>query len=516
MSENKKSETTEKVMTKYDKKVQRRKEEEKKEQARAKRSKIITAVVVVAVVAFIAYFPISKYVAIHSTYMQVGEYEVTEAEFDYYYNMGVNSYVSQYGTLLPYLGLDVTKDFADQMYSDYATWDDYFQQSAAVNLTQTKALVAEAKANGFEADVTEKTNEHIEMLKEAATKANESLGSYIKANFGKYATLNNIQPIIEESYYASAYYEQVADSKEITDEEITAYYNENKDSYDSVDFKVVEVKAEIPEGETTTDEDGKETKAEPTEEQIAEAMEAAKKLADEKLETVDADGELKENVKKAAASSVYEEWLFEAERKAGDTTVIEDKTNNRYFVLQFEGRYLDEANTVNVRVISTTEDKGEAILEEWNNTGANEDAFSALAEKYSEETFTEGGLFENLTATALSDELSTWMLDETRKAGDVTAIKATDGLNYVLYYVSEGQAEWKVAIENVLKSKLMQEYMTGITESFEVVDVKGKLTYLAAVAAQEAADQAAETETSEEETQQTETTPETESGADAE
>ena len=34
-------------------------------------------------------------------------------------------------------------------------------------------------------------------------------------------------------------------------------------------------------------------------------------------------------------------WLFDADRQAGDTTVIEDTANNAYYVVYFKDRYLD-------------------------------------------------------------------------------------------------------------------------------------------------------------------------------
>ena len=84
---------------------------------------------------------------------------------------------------------------------------------------------------------------------------------------------------------------------------------------------------------------------------------------------------------------------------------------------------------------SSSKIKGALILNEWENTGANEDAFLALVEKYSEDTYTNttGGLYENLAATSLSGELSAWLLDESRKEGDIEAITSDSGYYYVMY-----------------------------------------------------------------------------------
>lgn len=484
------AETTEKVVTKYDKKVQRRKEEERKEQQRRKRNRIIGAVAAVALVAFIAYFPISRYIATHSAYINVAGYDVTEAEFDYYYNIGANNYISSWGAMASYMGLDTSKDYADQMYSQYMTWDDFFQQSAVDNLKRSKGLLKEGKEKGFVYDTSAETDAFIEALKEAAEAAGMTTGDYLKANFGKYATLKNIRPIIEESCYISAYYNEIIRSKKSADEEVTAYYEENRDTYDSVDYLLAQVEADIPEGESTTDDEGNVTTADPTQEQIAEAMEAAKAEADEKEKTIEADGELQENIRRTGANSLYREWLFEEGRKAGDTTVVEDSTNHRYYVLRFEKRYLDPTCTVNIRAISTDEDMSETILEEWNSTGANEEAFIALVEKYSNDDTTnlKGGLYEDLDATRLSEELGSWMLEEGRKAGDVTAINGTDGSHFIFYYIGQGEPAWRASVI----SQLASEYQDQLMENTSVTDSKGHLTYLKALAEEEAASKAAQ------------------------
>lgn len=491
MAENKKSqtETTEKVMTKYDKKVQKRKEAELKAKKEEMRSRIISVAVIIVLIAIIAYFPIRKSIALNATYMQVGDSKVTELEYDYYYNLSVSSFISENSYWLSYIGLDTSVDYADQQYSTYLTWDDYFQESTVANLKQVKALAKAAKEAGFEYDTTADVDAHIESIEEAAAEAEMTVKNYVKASLGQYATTKNLRDIIAEAYYASAYYNEVIEGLDITDEEITAYYNENKTDYDSVDFKLITVEAEIPEGETTTDADGNVTTADPTDEQIALAMKNAKQAADEKVDTIDSEGELNENVKYAYASTYYVDWLFDEERVAGDTTVIENETSNCYYVLKFEDRYLDQTKAVNIRAIATTTDMGATIVEEWNNTGADEDAFLALVEKYSEDTYTNttGGLYENLQATNLSDELSTWLLDEARKEGDVEAISSASGYYYVMYYIGQGEAEWKASIDSLLRSEDMETYMDEILEGLEIIDTKGKLTYQEALEAAEAA-----------------------------
>lgn len=486
MSENQKvtKSDEEKLVTRYDIKLQKREEEQRKEQRRSKINKIIGLIFFIAILLFIMYFPIRNTMAKNATYITIEGEKITEVEFSYYYQAGINNYVSQYGSFLSYMGLDTTKDFASQAYSDTMTWADFFQQSAVNGIQRTKALLREAKAAGFEYDATADVANNTISLERAAEEAGLSVSDYIKAYFGKYATSKNILPFVEESYLASAYYNEVAESKRATDEEISAYYEDNKNTYDSVDFKLIEVAAELPAGETTTDADGKTVTADPTQEQIDAAMVIAAQEADKKLETVDAEGELKENMTSATISSLYNSWLFDATRRAGDKTVIEDTTNNKYYVLQFESRYLDQKASVNIRVILSTQGNGAEIVEEWNTTGANEDAFIALVEKHSEDisTITTGGLYENLQASGLDGELSAWMLDESRKPGDVGTVDVTaEGNTYVMYYIGAGQAEWQVSISDTLLAQAMGQYLVEIVDTLNLEDPKENLTYLKAL-----------------------------------
>ena len=382
------------------------------------------------------------------------------------------------------------------MYGEYMTWDDYFQQTAMTNLVQTKSLVAEAKANGFEHDTTAEVDAHIAAF--ATTAANEglTLKDYISVYYGEYATEKRIRPILAESYYANAYYEDVYANIEITDEEINTYYETGVNNYDSVDFKLITVEAEIPQGESTVDEEGNATVADPTEEQIAEAMAAAKEKADKQLLFVEADGEVQENVKYANANFYYADWLFDAERKAGDTTVIEDMGNHRYYVLSFTDRYLDDTKSVTARIIMTTADNSEAIKAEFEANGSTEDAFIALVEKYSEDTYTNlnGGLYEEITASGLSEEIGEWLLGD-RAYGDFHTALGSDGYHYAMFFVDHGREEWKVSIDSTLRSTEMSMYLLEITSDVEIIDTKGKLTYIENKAKEDAA--AAESTTEE-------------------
>ena len=523
VTENKeqKEQTEQKVMTKYDRKVQKRKEEKEKEKKEERISTAIGIVVLVALVCLVASFPIRTYLATHETYVVVNGEAVNKVEFDYHYNTSKNNYITQYGSYLSYFGLDTSKDLSTQMYSDTLTWQDYFEQNAVESLKQNKALMAEAKAAGFTYDTTDEYNTFKETIKTSAAAAGVSDKEYVRSIYGSYATMGRIEEYVKNDMVMNAYYQKLQEDNAPSDDEIQSYYEENKATYDSVDYRLTTIEADLPTepteladpveetaADTTGTTDGtaatdstQDTAYQPSDAEIAKAMEDAKVLADDAEQTVAKDGEAHENEKKSSVNYLISDWLFDDARKAGDTTVITNDNSHCYYVVAFEKRYLDETPSADVRVIIPTEDKtGEEILEEWKNGAATEDSFAELCKKYTQDTSAveNGGLFEQVTKTGMTEELSNWIFDSSRQAGDTVAITVSD-TTYVLYYIGQDQPEWKINIKNTLVSDTMSQHVQDITADVTVEDPKGKLNYLK-VQAEESA--AAETETATAETQE--------------
>ena len=523
VTENKeqKEQTEQKVMTKYDRKVQKRKEEKEKEKKEQRISTAVGIVFLVALVCLVASFPIRTYLATHETYVVINGEKVNKVEFDYVYNTSKNNYITQYGSYLSYFGLDTSKDLSTQMYSDTLTWQDYFEQNAVESLKQNKALMAEAKAAGFTYDTTDEYNTFKETIKTSAAAAGVSDKEYVRSIYGSYATMGRIEEYVKNDMVMNAYYQKLQEDNAPSDDEIQSYYEENKATYDSVDYRLTTIEADLPTepteladpveetaADTTGTTDGtaatdttQDTAYQPSDAEIAKAMEDAKVLADDAEQTVAKDGEAHENEKKTSVNYMISDWLFDDARKAGDTTVITNDNSHCYYVVAFEKRYLDETPSADVRVIIPTEDKtGEEILEEWKNGAATEDSFAELCKKYTQDTSAveNGGLFEQVTKTGMTEELSNWIFDSSRQAGDTVAITVSD-TTYVLYYIGQDQPEWKINIKNTLVSDTMSQHMQDITADVTVEDPKGKLNYLK-VQAEESA--AAETETATAETQE--------------
>ena len=505
----------EKIVTRYDRKVQRRKEQKEKELRDKRIAQIVGIALAAVLVCIIASFPIRTWISLNGTYIEVNGDKVTRVEYDYNYNLVVNSFVNQYyTTYLYYFGVDLTGDLSQQMYSDTLTWKDHFDEMTVERLVQNKNMMKEAREEGFAHDTAQEYEEYMAALEDAASEAGQSVKGYIRQLYGAYATESRVRPYVEEGLYLTAYNTEVLEERFAPSaEEIQEYYEGHRNSYDSVDYYLYTVNAQLPTEPTeladpveedengegdAAGEEGAETPYQPSDAEITAAMEAAKAEADAVERKIKTEGELNTNMKMSAVTYSLQSWLFDEERKAGDTTVIEDTTGHRYYVLGFEDRYLDKTRSADARILMTQED-GQAILDEWKNGAATEESFGEICDKYRDASLgnVEGGLYEALVSSEMPDDLREWVTDSERKTGD-TAVISPEGseYTYVAYYVAPNEEEWYLSIRSTLLSQKLSEYMDGLTENADVKDPKNNLNYIkvleeeAAAAAQQGSDEA--------------------------
>ncbi|MGL5435141.1 MAG: hypothetical protein ACRDBO_07040 [Lachnospiraceae bacterium] len=346
-----------KPATRYDQKMERRKIEAEKNAKNEKAFNLACIAACVVVVAAIAVgvttSVINKNKAINDTYIKVGDHEITRLEYEYYFQSSSNNYINTYGSFLSYMGLDVNKDYADQPYSDTMSWKDAFDEMAVAQLTQTKAMADDARANGYTADTSAEYDSFVSSMEQAAQANNVSAKRYYKASFGQYATKAGVEPFIKESLLTEAYYNYLLEQKAPTAEDVDIYYAENKNNYDTVSYRIYAFDAELAEGAT--------------EEQIAEAMQQNKAKAEEMktrreagadfrelcleysdaaqkatYENTETDASMTENASYSATPTAYQEWLFDESRLSGDITVAADEASNRYYVVEFASRTQSE------------------------------------------------------------------------------------------------------------------------------------------------------------------------------
>ncbi len=355
-----------KVQTKYDRKMEARKQQKIKEQREEKITKTVAAVIGIALAAVIifsaAFSIINKNNAINGTYVKVGDHELTQVEYDYYYQSTVNNYLTNYASILPYLGLDTTSDFDKQEYMDGMTWKDMFDQMTVEQIRQNKAMIDDAQKTGFTYDTTEGYTNFVNGIEQAASTAGVSVKEYYKQNFGTYATEKNTDAFVKDSLVAGAYYDHLIEQNTPSDEEIKSYYEENTQTYDKVDYRsftfTADVAADAAEEEISAAMDDLEEKA--------NVMMQARRNGDDfevlcienasedtKADYEDAETEysLSEGKYYSGIAAGMADWLFEEGRAEGDITVIRDDDSRSCYVVEFINRYYDE--TDDSRISST-------------------------------------------------------------------------------------------------------------------------------------------------------------------
>lgn len=468
---------SEKTMTKYERKMAAYKQQQAKEARERVITRAVVALVVVLLIAFIASFPIRTLIAINQTMFTINGEKVTRVELDYQYAVARTNYLNSYGNYLSMFGYTDLTNIDSQVYTEDMTFGDYFQQLAVEGITNNRALLKEAAQEGFTYDTTEEYNTLMDTLIAEAKEQDVTLNKYIKALFGQYASKSVLKPIQEKTLLSAAYYNEVQKRKAPDDATVESYYQEHKQDYDSVDFYILTVDADLNiDHIDSTDYEGDE---EPTEEEIEAAMKIAYAKAEEKMAVVEKEGELQENVLYSDCSDVIRDYLFDEERKAGDSEIFEDMDNHTCQVVKFVKRYLSQQNTVDMYAIIVDEDEDpEAVLNEWKSRGETEDNFKALAKEYAAKTqSTSEGYFEGIDASTLEDELADWLLDASRQKGDNIAIKES-GYGYIVYYLGTNKPVYYQDIKGLLTSQNMNDYMETLTRDANVQDPDENLAYL--------------------------------------
>ncbi len=353
MEKNKKTEGTEKIITKYDRKMEKRKIEKEKEEKKEKWLKIggigAGILVVGGIIFAIGLTFYNKNLVLNNTYVKIGEHEVTKLEYDYYYKSIENNYYAY----LSSLGLGNLSGGDEAM-------KDIYDEQTVTQIKEVKALADEAKKKGFVYDSEEDYKELIQGMEDSAQAASVTTGEYYKRVYGSYATVNNIEPFLKENLLASAYRESLTEENSPKEEEVKKYYEENKNSYDLVDYRSFAFSSDI--GEDSLEEE--KNKAMEEIKKKAQAMEEKRKAGEDfealcienaneeqksLYENAEGKGSLTEGGSYGGTPVVLGEWLFDEGRKRGDLTTLPDESNNQYYVVEFVKRYYDETKNETIK-----------------------------------------------------------------------------------------------------------------------------------------------------------------------
>jgi parvulin-like peptidyl-prolyl isomerase len=521
-----------------------------KEVKAAKKWKISYTIIAIVLVLLLAFslFVTSSLPYRMLTAVKCGTDKYTIADFEYYFGSNYNYFMSQYGSYASYFGLSTGTDLKEQTCSisddeNVKTWYDYFESMALDNMKQVSAFCNYAEQNGIVMDDEDNAtvDEQISSAKESADSGGyKDLDAYLEATYGPGVNEEVVRTQLSRQVLAVKVATQVQDGFTFTDEEKETEYQNNKDEWDLFTYDYYFVQAEeVPvetAEDTTTDASGDteqtseantddtatsdpsvsldqdtEESSEETEETAvteetmadaktkADAIEAAYKenpdtsltdIAREVLQDDTVNATTETDLEGSNISETMAEWIKDASRRSGDSTVLES-ADTGYYVVVYRSRSDNHYYTVNVRhiliqaeassdgtyteeALQTAYDKIQEIYAEFESGDRTEESFAALAQQYSEDTgsASDGGLYENVYKGQMVDTFEQFCFAEERQPGDTGIVEGSNGSYrgyHLIYYVGQGELYSNYLAEQQLRSDKMSEWETQTEEGFEPV-----------------------------------------------
>lgn len=444
--------------------------------------------------------------------------------YNYYYAMTYNNLKStqqqyeQYGLDPADMGLDV--DFSKKLSAqkttndddEVITWAQHLQDQVVESIKSTYSYYNEAvKANNGEVpEITEEQQSEIDdtmaQYKEQAENYGYTLSAYLVRALGKGVTEAVYRQEAARAYIAQNYSETLGDevaATEYTDEQINAYKDEHLDELKSVNIRLFEASTEdiakefagklnadgsnftALAAEYSSDDFDKSYYAEDGASTYLEATKASLQRNGFAIATAEhhhEEGEEHSDDEELSYPGL--DWLFSADRKAGDsyqysTTVV--------YILSPAA--LTDAKNVNVRHIlispvDTTDSsasaktatdeqwaeaysKAQDILNEYNSGEKTAESFAELAKANSADgSASNGGLYENVYPGQMVTPFNTWCFDN-RSVGDTAIVKTEYGYHVMYFDGATDTTVWKYTAKQALASEDSKTEAEKISEAYK-------------------------------------------------
>ena len=226
-----------------------------------------------------------------TTAVTVGNHEVSNAELNYFYVDAVNTFMNNYGAYASMFGLDSTKPLNEQFVDEEngVTWADDFLNSAKSTAASVYALNDAAEAAGY--TLPESKQDEIDLTISnigayATLYGYADADAYMKALYGKGATLDTYKEYYVRNVIADEYYSFYGTEMEIPEEDLRAADAENPKKYNAYSYNYYYLAASRFLEGGTVGEDGTTVTYSDEEKaaSVAAAEEAAKSLCDESVE----------------------------------------------------------------------------------------------------------------------------------------------------------------------------------------------------------------------------------------
>lgn len=512
--------------------------QEEKANKKSRRSAIIfLAVFVVVAIVVLIMNTGAFYRNVSAVEIDGEKYSITE--FNYYYH---TAYMTEMTSGYASYYIDRSTPLSSQAYmgDDSISWADHFEETAIENMEDVAMLLSLAEQAGMtelDEDSQSDLDSALEELKTAAEESEEysTLNKYLAASYGKGMNYDFFVKIMNKVYLAQQYSQSIQDdfTDNYTDEELEEHYLEKADEFDYFAYRSFLVSDTTDDTEATDDAEGGTDAQEGEEATADEGMAQAKAIAETiaqarseeefiSLVYENADEASKETYAEDAATLTenvvgsnlasydFGEWLQEADRQAGDTTVVQAESG--YYAVYFVERNGNETELVDLRHILVTPEeedeedaddnadsdadteeaqdedaltekqaealaKAEDILAQWEAGEATEESFGELAADNSDDSGSSdnGGLYENVYPNQMTEEFNDWVFDENRQPGDAEIVRSESYGFHLIYFIGKtGQTYRNYLAE---QSKLADDYEAW-TEQYKEDFTLTKLFFL--------------------------------------
>ena len=489
---------------------------------------LVVMIVIAIVVGVTQTIKNTGYYEKRTTAVQIGDHALSNAELNYYYIDSINNFYSNYGSYAAMFGLDTTKPLDEQIVDEETgrTWADDFLDTAKESAKNVYALTDAAESAGFvlPGDKQEEIESSLSSIDLYAQVYGYKDGdAYLKAMYGSGASKEGYKAYATRSALADAYYTYYSDSLTYTDDQIREKDNEDLKVYSSYSYNsyYLSVSKFLTGG--TTDENGNTTySGEETAAAEAAVRAAADSLVADEIDSTEAldaaiaalsinEGEENaastdsNNIRYGSINSLYQQWVSDSSRKAGDKQVFESTTTDENgneslsgcYVVFFEDSTDNQFSMANVRHILVTPEhaadeaedahadgetysaeelaaakqEAEELYAQWQSGEATEESFAELAnEKSDDGDGTTGGLYTNVTPGQMVQAFNDWCFDASRKTGD-TGIVQTEYGYHIMYFVGNSDITYRdYLIQNDLRSADVQQWQEDMMAAVTMTD----------------------------------------------
>lgn len=468
--------------------------EESKKKSESKRNWTLGTIAIVLLLAVIVFLNTS--LPFNMTAVKVGADTYSAAEMNYFYT---NSYYNNLNTMAS-LGVDLRRPLASQscLLMEDGTWRDYIIEDAVASVTSMNTVYNEAMAQGYELSEEGKAaiEENMANLPAIAEQNGfTSVKKYLRAVYGTGVTEAVVRDMMTKATVVTEYSQSIVDGFTYTTDEQEAYFAEHRDDFVAYAYEYYFVAGET---EEVTDAEGNTSSA--LKEGALEATQtAAQEIAAEATSTeafsaavaAHQEGATIQTASATTKANIYElyrDWVTDSSRKTGDVTTMSN--DNGTYIVRYVGMDDHHYNAVAMRHIliesvdadqnheysaeemQLAEDKIKEIEAEWNAGEQTEEAFAALAEKYSEDagSNTNGGLYEHIGKHTMVSDIDEYLFANGRKAGDTAILHGNNGYYdgyHLVYFVGAEGPYYLTLANNALVNEAYSAWDTALMEGVE-------------------------------------------------